>query len=103
MPHVALVAPLFLENTNRYVRAFAGLPGLTLSVISQDPERSLPPDLKSQCWAAAQGATADPQWCDPFSMASEGKVSSIGFPVRNFNDEVMKWVNRIADAINSGV
>lgn len=54
-------------------------------------------------WAAAQGATADPQWCHPFSMASEGKVSSIGFPVRNFNDEVMKWINRIADAINSGV
>lgn len=48
MPHVALVAPLFLENTNRYVAAFAALDGVTLSLISQDPERSIPPSLRSR-------------------------------------------------------
>src|SRR4051794_38658352 len=47
--HVALVAPHFLENTNRYVRAFAQLRGgVALSVISADPESALPPDLRGQ-------------------------------------------------------
>ncbi|MBM4359380.1 MAG: ATP-grasp domain-containing protein [Deltaproteobacteria bacterium] len=46
MPHIALVAPLFLENTNRYVAAFAALEGVTLSVISQDPSRAIPESLK---------------------------------------------------------
>src|SRR4051794_36513192 len=44
--HIALVAPHFLENTNRYVRAFAQLPGVALSVISADPESALPRDLR---------------------------------------------------------
>ncbi|MBL8916957.1 MAG: ATP-grasp domain-containing protein [Archangium sp.] len=48
MVHVALVAPHFLENTNRYVSAFAHLDGVKLSVISQDPERALPPELKKR-------------------------------------------------------
>ena len=42
MPHIALVAPHFLENTNRYVKAFAELDGVKLSVISEDAERKLP-------------------------------------------------------------
>lgn len=46
MPHIAFVAPHFLENTNRYVAAFAGLPGVTLSVISADAASALPPALK---------------------------------------------------------
>ena len=48
MPHVALVAPHFLENTNRYVRAFAQLDGVTLSVISEDPESAVPPQLRGK-------------------------------------------------------
>ena len=46
MPHVVFVAPHFLENTNRYVKAFADLEGLTFSVISRDPERAMPPELR---------------------------------------------------------
>lgn len=46
MPHIAFVAPHFLENTNRYVAAFAGLPGVTLSVISADPAKALPESLR---------------------------------------------------------
>lgn len=46
MPHIAFVAPHFLENTNRYVRAFASLPGVTLSVISDDPASAIPKALK---------------------------------------------------------
>lgn len=48
MPHVVLVAPHFLENTNRYVAAFAALDGLTLSVISRDPERAIPAELRKR-------------------------------------------------------
>lgn len=46
MPHIALVAPHFLENTNRYVAAFAQLEGVKLSLISQDAESKLPDGLR---------------------------------------------------------
>lgn len=48
MPHVALVAPHFLENTNRYVKAFADLQGVQLSLISADAEAKLPPALRER-------------------------------------------------------
>jgi formate-dependent phosphoribosylglycinamide formyltransferase (GAR transformylase) len=48
MPHVTLVAPHFLENTNRYVAAFAQLEGVTLSLISADPVEALPPVLRAK-------------------------------------------------------
>ncbi len=46
MPHVVFVAPRFLENTNRYVRAFAELDGITLSLVSSDPEQAIPAPLR---------------------------------------------------------
>ncbi len=46
MPHVTFVAPRFLENTNRYVKAFTELPGVKLSVISDDPDGAIPPALR---------------------------------------------------------
>ncbi|GAB4196096.1 MAG: ATP-grasp domain-containing protein [Sandaracinaceae bacterium] len=46
MRHVVFVAPRFLENTNRYVAAFAGLDGVRLSVISEDPEAAIPEKLR---------------------------------------------------------
>lgn len=45
MPHVVFIAPRFLENTNRYVKAFAQL-DVTLSVVSCDPATSIPPSLR---------------------------------------------------------
>ncbi len=48
MPHIALVAPHFLENTNRYVKAFVDLEGVKLSVISEDAAKSLPPELRAR-------------------------------------------------------
>ncbi|MBK6532423.1 MAG: ATP-grasp domain-containing protein [Deltaproteobacteria bacterium] len=48
MPHVVFVAPRFLENTNRYVRAFAALEGVTLSVVSADPESAIPEELRAR-------------------------------------------------------
>lgn len=46
MPHVVFVAPHFLENTNRYVAAFAALDGVTLSVVSEDPAERIPAALR---------------------------------------------------------
>jgi hypothetical protein len=46
MPHVVFIAPRFLENTLNYVRAFAALDEVKLSVVSEDPEASIPRDLR---------------------------------------------------------
>jgi Carbamoyl-phosphate synthase L chain, ATP binding domain len=48
MPHVVFIAPRFLENTNRFVRAFAGLDGVRLSVVSEDPAGNIPADLRGR-------------------------------------------------------
>ncbi len=48
MPHVVFIAPRFLENTNRYVRSFAALPGVTLSLVSADPESAIPESLRAK-------------------------------------------------------
>jgi ATP-grasp domain len=64
MPHVVLVAPHFLENTNRYVKAFAGLDGITLSVVSEDPASAIPASLRPRI---AQHYQVD-QCLDPASL-----------------------------------
>lgn len=46
MRHVVFVAPRFLQNTNRYVKAFTELSDVTLSVVSQDPASSIPPAMR---------------------------------------------------------
>ncbi len=46
MRHVVFIAPRFLENTLNYVRAFASYEEVTLSVISEDPESSIPAPLR---------------------------------------------------------
>lgn len=45
--HVIFVAPFFLETTLRFVQGTARLPGVRLSLISQDPAEKLPPGLRS--------------------------------------------------------
>jgi biotin carboxylase len=44
--HVVLVAPRFMENTLRYVEAFAALDGVVLSLVSEDPVERLRPSLR---------------------------------------------------------
>jgi len=46
VPHVVFIAPSFLENTNRYVKAFADLDAVTLSVVSCDPAEAIPAALR---------------------------------------------------------
>jgi len=44
--HVIFVAPFFLETTLRFVAGAAGLPGVRLSLVSQDPVEKLPAQLR---------------------------------------------------------
>jgi len=46
--HVIFVAPFFLETTLRFVAGAARLPGIRLSLISQDPAERLPADLRAR-------------------------------------------------------
>jgi hypothetical protein len=46
MPHIVFIATHFLGNTNRYVKAFTDLEGITLSVISSDPSSRIPPSMR---------------------------------------------------------
>ncbi len=48
MAHVVFIAPRFLENTNRFVKAFAALGDVELSVVSADPEQAIPAALKKR-------------------------------------------------------
>lgn len=54
--------------------------------------------------AAWRKGQDDPEsdWCHPFSMASTSRITRKGFPVRNFDENVAKWVKRIAEAIAIG-
>jgi len=45
--HVIFVAPFFLETTLRFVAGAASLPGVRLSLVSQDPAEKLPAGLRS--------------------------------------------------------
>ena len=46
MPHIVFIATHFLGNTNRYVKAFTDLEGITFSVISSDPSSAIPPSMR---------------------------------------------------------
>jgi hypothetical protein len=48
MRHIAFIAPRFLDNTNRYLKAFADISDITLSVISCDPEEAMPDGMRSR-------------------------------------------------------
>ena len=76
MPHVVFIAPRFLENTNRYVSAFAALDGVTLSLVSSDPETAIPESLRSR----VAGHYRVDQCLDPGSLTTAVRAitSSVG-------------------------
>lgn len=76
MPHVVFVAPRFLENTNRYVAAFAALDGVTLSVVSEDPVERVPTALRSR--VAAHYRVADPLGADDLTVAVRAIARGVG-------------------------
>jgi formate-dependent phosphoribosylglycinamide formyltransferase (GAR transformylase) len=48
MHHVTFVAPFFAETTLRFISAVAGLSGVRLSVVSQDPVERVPDELRAR-------------------------------------------------------
>ena len=48
MANAVFVAPFLMESTLRFVDAAASLPDVRLGLVSQDPEDSLPPSLRSR-------------------------------------------------------
>ena len=46
--HVAFVAPFLMEATLRFVAGAAALPGIRLSLVSQDPLERVPPGLRAR-------------------------------------------------------
>ena len=48
MMHVVFAVPFAMENTLRFVRAAAALPGVRLSVVSQDGPDRLPADVRAE-------------------------------------------------------
>ncbi len=75
MTHVVFIAPRFLENTNRYVRAFAHL-DITLSVVSSDPEPAIPAGLRKRI--AGHYRVADPLDVAQLAHAVRAIQQSIG-------------------------
>ena len=59
MPHIVFIAPRFLDNTNRYLDGFAALDGITLSVISLDPEAAMPAAVRPRIAGHYQTASLD--------------------------------------------
>ena len=50
-------------------------------------------------WKRAQKPISDPHWYEPFSMARDGKFTELGFPVRDFDKRVARWIEKIKDGI----
>ena len=46
--HVVFAAPFFMDATLRFLRGATHLPGVDLTLISQDPLEKLPPDLRDR-------------------------------------------------------
>jgi len=60
--HVVFAVPFLMPATLRFVRGAAGVAGVRLSVLSQEPAEKLPPDLAGQLAGYAQVRDAfDPQ------------------------------------------
>ena len=62
MHDVTFVAPFFAETTLRFIAAVAGLEGVRLSLVSQDPSDRVPPELRHRLADFVQVRDAlDPQ------------------------------------------
>jgi hypothetical protein len=74
MRHVVFIAPKFLDNTNRYLKAFTELP-IKLSVVSLDPSSAIPPELKPKIEAHYGVKSLD---ADAMIEAAKAITKSVG-------------------------
>jgi hypothetical protein len=52
-----------------------------------------------EAWKSAWGEDPDPDWFEPFSMASDDKISEMPFPVHKFDEKVAAWIDRLANTM----
>lgn len=78
--HAIFVAPFFLETTLRFVAGAASLPGVRLSLISQDPAERLPPRLRASL--AGHWRVDDALDADHLVHAAKGLGEQLGPPAR---------------------
>ena len=60
-------------------------------------KRGIRKDGTHNGWKLAQKGEAE--WCHPFSMASDGRVTDIAFPGKDFEGKLDAWIDRIAKGI----
>jgi hypothetical protein len=77
MRHIVFIAPRFLDNTNRYLKAFAELDGITLSVISADPEVAMPPSVRPRIAGHYRVASLDAEHITAAARAIQKGVGKI--------------------------
>jgi hypothetical protein len=78
--HIVFVAPFFMETTLRFVAGAASLPGVQLSLVSQDPVEKLPSGLRSSLsghWRVDNAL--DPQ---QLVAAAQALATRLGPPMR---------------------
>ena len=78
--HAIFVAPFFLETTLRFVYGAASLPGVRLSLISQDPAERLPPRLRGAL--AAHWRVDDALDANQLAEAARALGEQLGPPAR---------------------
>ena len=98
MPHIVLIAPHFLENTNRYLKAFTDLP-ITVSVISNDQETSIPPSMRHR--VAGHYKVTNTLDAAQLTEATRAIVKSIGRVDRlaGFLEELQVPLAEVRDAV----
>ncbi len=78
--HVIFVAPFFLPTTLRFIAGAARLPGIDLSLISQDAAENLPSTLRSAL--AAHWRVDDALDPDQLLKAARALTQTLGAPTR---------------------
>ncbi|MBL8724295.1 MAG: ATP-grasp domain-containing protein [Planctomycetes bacterium] len=76
MVHVVFAIPFAMESTLRFARAAAALPGVRLSIVSQDPIEKLPAELRAQL--AGFERVADAMQLEVLATAVEALARRVG-------------------------
>jgi phosphoribosylaminoimidazole carboxylase (NCAIR synthetase) len=99
MVHVVFLAPRFLENTNRYVQAFAAQDGVTLSLVSLDPEDAIPAVLRPRIAAHYRVADLlDPAQLTVAVRAIAGEVGRVD-RLAGFLEQLQLPMAEVRDAL----
>ncbi len=99
MRHIAFIAPRFLDNTNRYMKAFADISDIELSVISCDPEEAMPEGMRKRIAGHYKVTGLD---TEPLTLATRAISKAIGRVDRlvGFLEELQQPMADVRDALD---